>query len=408
MMANSASIKRCALIVGVLLLSGCSLFGKKTGNEPMELVDFKSTVKLQKAWSKGVGSGQGEGFTSLTPAIDGENIYTVDYLGHLTVLNANTGNKVFSKKINQPKNNLWQSTKSLWSDGDPRFHLIGGVFAGNGLILVASQSGEIIALDQANGDELWRAGVSGEVLAPPQSNGSVVTAQTINGKLFGFNAKSGKQLWTYENTAPNLTLRGTPSPVITDSTVFAGFSNGRVMAFNPENGIILWEQRIALPKGRSELDRMVDIHASPLLVGGILYAASYQGRIMAMARGTGSVLWGQDASTANDLAVAANTIYMSDSNGAVVAFDATNGTVRWKNEEMLRRHLNAPQILGDYVGAVDFKGYLHILNQDDGKFAARLKVGGKGVRAPMLSHGNMLYVYTNKGKLIAYQVKSKN
>lgn len=406
-MTKTAYVSRWSCLLGVILLSGCSWFGKKTGNEPMELVDFDSTVKVQKVWSRSVGDGQGPGFTSLVPAIDGDNIYAIDYLGKLAVFNVDSGKKVFTAKVNQPKSNLWQATKSLWSDGDSRYHLTGGVFAGHGLILVASQLGEVIALDQSNGKELWRASVSGEVLAPPQSNGNVVVAQTINGKIFAFDAKTGKRLWFYENVAPNLTLRGTPAPVVGDTAVYAGFSNGRVMAFNVDNGVILWEQRIALPKGRSELERMVDIHASPVLIGGILYVASYQGRAMALARGTGSIIWGQDASTAKNIVVDGSTLYLSDASGALIAFNASNGTELWRNEQMLRRQLSAPQIIGDYVAVSDYQGYLHLVSQNDGSFAARVKLGGKGARAPMLWHNDKLYVFNNKGKLIAYRIADK-
>ena len=406
-MTKTAFVSRWSLLLLAILLSGCSWFGKKTGNEPMELEKFESTAKLQKAWSRGVGNGQGPGFTSLVPAIDGDNIYAVDYQGKLAVFNATSGKKVFTTKVNQPELSLWQSIKGLWSEGDSRYHLTGGVFAGHGLILVASQLGEVIALDQTNGKELWRAAVTGEVLAPPQSNGEIVVAQTINGKIFAFDAKTGKRRWFYENAAPNLTLRGTPAPVVSDTAVYAGFSNGRVIAFNSSNGVILWEQRIALPKGRSELERMVDIHASPVLQGGILYVASYQGRAMGLARGTGSIIWGQDASTAKNIAVDGSALYLSDANGAVIALNAANGTELWRNEQLLRRQLSAPQVIGDYVAVSDYKGYLHLLSQADGSFAARTKLGGKGARAPMLWHENKLYVFNNKGKLIAYRLADK-
>ena len=72
---------------------------------------------------------------------------------------------------------------------------------------------------------------------------------------------------------------------------------------------------------------------------------------------------------------------------------------------MLRRGLNGPQVFGDYVAAVDFKGYMHILDQSSGEFVARTRVDRKGARAPMLTDGKTLYVFTNRGKLIAYRAK---
>lgn len=396
---------RWIIILGLALLSGCSWFSKKTGNEPMELVDFEETIKMDKLWKRSVGEGQSKGFTSLAPALDKGIVYAVDYEGKVVAVNAETGKKLWTRKVNQQKLGVWGWVKSFFKPDDPNYQISGGIGAEQGLLLLATYSGEVLALAQDSGDELWRAQLSGEVLSSPRTNGSVVAVQTINGKLYGLDAKTGQQLWFYENPPPVLTLRGTASPIVTETAIYAGFSNGRMMAFNPANGLILWEQRIALPKGRSELERMVDIHASPLLNGGILYVGTYQGRIVALSRGTGSTIWGKDGSTSDNLAIANGKLFVSDTEGKVIAYNATNGELLWSNEKMLRRKLNGPQAFGNYVAVADFKGYLHILDQETGEFAERIRVDRKGARAPMLSDGETLYVFTNRGKLKAYRAE---
>lgn len=405
MMQASVRCLGWLVLLCAFTLSGCSWFSKKTGNEPLELVDFKETVDLDKVWKRGIGEGQNEGFSRLTPALDKEAIYAVDYEGLLVAANASTGKKLWSKKINQPKLGLWGWLKSFVVAGDANYQIVGGLGAENGLLLVATYAGEVMALSPENGSELWRTQVPGEIVSAPRTNGSVVAAQTVNGKLFALDAKTGSQLWFYDNPPPVLTLRGTPSPIVTDTAIYAGFSNGRMMAFNPDNGLILWEQRIALPKGRSELERMVDIHSTPLEKDGVIYVGTYQGRVSALSRGTGSPLWGQDASTSENLAISGDKLFVSHADGKVVAYNAASGEQLWVNDKMLRRGLNGPQVFGDYLAVVDYKGYMHILNQTDGEFAARVRVDRKGARAPMLTNGETLYVYTNRGKLIAYQVK---
>jgi len=386
-------------------MSGCSWFSKKTGNEPMELVDFKETLDLDKVWSRGIGEGQSKGFSSLTPALDGDAIYAVDYEGLVVALDKKTGKKLWTKKVNKSQQGLWGWLKSFFVAGDPNRQIVGGIAAENGLLLVATYAGEVMALSKETGDELWRKQLPGEVVSAPRTNGSVVAAQTVNGKLFAMNAKTGEQLWFYDNPPPVLTLRGTPSPIVTDTAIYAGFSNGRVMAFNPSNGLILWEQRIASPKGRSELERMVDIHSSPLIKDGVIYVGTYQGRISALARGTGKALWGQDGSTSENLALSGDKLFVAQADGKLVAYNSTTGEQLWSNEKMLRRGLNGPQVFGDYVAVVDLKGYMHVVNQSDGEFVARTRIDRKGARAPMLTDGETLYVYTNRGKLIAFRAE---
>jgi outer membrane protein assembly factor BamB len=129
--------------------------------------------------------------------------------------------------------------------------------------------------------------------------------------------------------------------------------------------------------------------------------------VTALARGTGSAIWAQDASTSEDIALSDNLLFLSQADGKVTAYNAASGEVVWNNEQMLRRALNGPQVFGDYVAAVDFKGYLHVMRQTDGEFVARVRADRKGVRATMLTDGDILYVYGNRGKLIAYEAVEK-
>lgn len=372
------------LLIGAIFLSGCSVFGKKTGNEPMELVKFDETVQVKKLWSRDVGAGQGEGYTRLTPFIDGDTIYVVDHKGLVTALDRNNGKKRWDKKL--------------------RESISGGIASEQGMLLVAGANGEVIVLSSDKGNELWRKQLDGEILSTPRTNGEVVAVQTMNGRLYALNAQTGEELWFYENPPPVLTLRGTPVPVVTDNAIYAGFSNGRLMAFNPDNGSILWEQRIALPQGRSELDRMVDVRANPILRDGILFVASYQGRVTAVARGTGNSIWAQDASTGENIAVVGNRLFLSHSDGRLIAFDAATGETLWQNEQLLRRVLTAPQAFDAYVAVSDYQGFVHFIDQTSGEFVARRKVDKKGINAQMQTDGEVLYVLGNRGQLTAFRL----
>lgn len=374
------------VLIGAIFLSGCSIFGKKTGNEPMELVKFSETVKVKKVWSHNVGAGQGSGLTRLTPSISGDVIYTVDHKGLVVALNRTNGKKHWDKKL--------------------RVAISAGISSGEGMLLVATANGEVIALSQDDGSELWRKRLNGEILAAPATNGEVVGVQTMNGRVYALNAKDGAELWFYENPPPVLTLRGTPAPIVTSNAIYAGFSNGRLMAFNPDNGSILWEQRLAVPQGRSELDRMVDIRANPILRDGTLFAASYQGKVSALARGTGSSIWTQDASTSENLALSGNHLFLATAGGKLASYDATTGELRWENEQLLRRVLNSPQAVDGYVAVSDYQGFVHFVDQNTGEFVARRKVDKKGIFAQMQTDGDVLYVFGNRGKLTAFTVSA--
>ncbi len=98
---------------------------------------------------------------------------------------------------------------------------------------------------------------------------------------------------------------------------------------------------------------------------------------------------------------------MSQSDGKITAYNLTSGDVVWQNEKLLRRGLSGPQVFGSYIAVVDFEGYLHVLKQADGELAARTHIDSNGVRAPMLTDGNTLYVYDNDGELTAFNITAK-
>ncbi|MBN0495508.1 PQQ-binding-like beta-propeller repeat protein, partial [Pseudomonas aeruginosa] len=97
------------------------------------------------------------------------------------------------------------------------------------------------------------------------TNGDVVVVQTQDDKLIGLDAASGDQRWIYERTVPVLTLRGTGAPLIAGNMALAGLASGKVVAVDLQRGLPIWEQRVAIPQGRSELDRVVDIDGGLLL-----------------------------------------------------------------------------------------------------------------------------------------------
>lgn len=373
-----------ALILCALLLSGCTLFNRDDAAKPMELVDFEPSVKLQTVWRKNVGAGTGKGVVQLQPALDGDVIYVADAKGRVQALDRFSGAR------------LWRVRT-----GD---EITAGVGMREGLVLFGTRQGEVVALSSADGEELWRNTLTSEVLSVPNTDGNIVVAQTIDGNLFALDAKTGEHRWRYETSVPVLTLRGSGQPLFTGSMVVAGFANGKVIAFNSRNGLIQWEQRVALPQGRSELDRMIDISASPLLQENVIFAASYQGRIVALNRSNGRPLWAADASTHQDLAYFDRRVFLSEADSRVTAFRSTSGAMLWQNDQLLRRYINGPQILGNYVAVADLDGYLHLMNQEDGEFAARRRLGRHAISGSMKSDGDILYVLTDRGRLYALSV----
>ena len=272
------------------------------------------------------------------------------------------------------------------------------------MVLVGTTHGEVIALDVADGSERWRSRVGTEVGAAPTAGAGKVFVQTIDDRVSALDADSGDLVWTYDSQMPLLTLRGTSAPVFDQGVLYTGFANGKVVALRGENGEPIWEQRVMLPEGRSELDRIVDVDARVLLDGGSMYALAYQGRVAAISRREGRPMWEQELSGYLDMAQGYGQVYVVDADDTISALDKSNGEINWQQEAFARRKLSAPLAFSNYVVAGDDEGYLHVLAQRDGRLVGRRKLGGKGVRTQTVIADDMLYTLTNSGTLTALKV----
>ena len=385
---------RTALVMSFALSAGCSTI---TGwfsdddfdpREPVELQKIDEQVKLKSRWSRGVGDGQGNGLYKINPILVNDSIYAASSEGQLASVDAETGRV------------RWKSNLDL--------ALSGGVGHHRESIFVGASEGLVMRLSADSGEEIWRAVVSGEVLSAPQGDGRYVVAQTYDGKLMGFDYETGEARWTYTSDVPVLTLRGTGTPMILGDNAIAGFADGKVVAVNLRSGNVAWESRVAIPQGRSEIERIVDIDGSMASQGNELYVASYQGRLVAIDIRSGRRLWQRNVSSVSGVGVGFGNVYVADDDGTVSAFLRNGQGVRWQNIDLGFRELSRPTPVNSYVATVDFEGYLHLLSQVDGEIVGRTKVDSKGARADMIARGNRLFVYTNDGALKAYDVEARN
>jgi outer membrane protein assembly factor BamB len=378
------------------LLAGCSTMsswydglvgGDDNTEPPAPLTSIETPVILKKIWSENIGVGYDEQLVNLAPAADDGRLYIADRKGRVVALDAITGKEYWSVKTGA--------------------ELSAGPAAGSGLVLLGSSDAEVIALDSSDGSLRWKVEVSSEVLSQPRLDLDRVIVQTADGSIAGLDAENGQQVWINDRSVPVLTLRGTSSPIVRHGLVIAGFSNGKLSALSAEKGFMAWEKSIAVPQGRSELERIVDIDGSPLLVGGAIYVTTYQGRIARIDIKDGETVWERDMSSSAGLGVDFSQVYVTDDNSHVWALSRNTGASAWKQDALANRGLTAPEPFDDYVAVADAEGYVHLLSRYDGRIVGRVELDSKGISARPMVTDDMLYVYGNSGKLAAYALQEK-
>lgn len=406
-------IRSLCLVLGLALLGGCSWFswlpwvGDKDDEaaklKPAKLESFDEEVRVAREWSAGVGEGLGKKFLRIQPAVAADRVFVADGYGLVEAHDRFTGKRVWRARIGDDPKGIFSSI-NVFERADPSY-VTGGVGLALGYVLIGTTHGDIVALSASDGSEAWRANVGSEVLAPPVGGAGLVFVLTIDGRLLALERNDGTVRWSFDNQVPVLTLRGTGTPVFDDGIVYAGFANGMVAAVRAENGEPVWQHRVMLPEGRSELERMVDVDSTPLLSGGVLYVAAYQGRLKALRASDGSLLWEQEIGSHVDLAEGYRQVYVVNDDDVVIAIDERTSDEVWRQEGLRRRGLSSPIAFSNYVVLTDSEGYLHVLAQSDGRFLGRRKVDGDGVRSKPDVEDGVVYVLGNSGALKSYDLE---
>lgn len=393
-----ASLTRLYWMVLVLLsLTACSSlsslnplnwFGDEEVNPPNELMVIDNEVQLRRQWQVRVGNGQGDNYTELTPAIDNGVVFAAAENGTVVAVSLDRGNVLWRQRLDNAT-------------------LTGGVGAGGGLVVVGTRDAEVYALDQADGTIVWVNPVTSEVVSAPIANDDLVVVQTVDDKVAALEASNGERRWIYESTQPALTLRGTSRPVFTPvGTVVAGFSNGTLVSVSAADGVWRWEERVAVPEGNYDIERVIDVDGDLLLDGNRILAASYQGNLMALDTLSGRIVWGlEGASSYHGLTQGFGNLYYCNDQGHIIAVRDNSEDVVWQNEDLQFRALTAPAAITNYIAVGDFEGYLHLLSQIDGRIVGRVRVDNEGLRANLLVADGQLIAFGNSGQLTVYRLQ---
>ena len=160
------------------------------------------------------------------------------------------------------------------------------------------------------------------------------------------------------------------------------------------------ESQVAAASGSTELERLADMDADPVVSDGVVFAVTFQGRISAFDLGTGRALWQRDMSSHAGIGIGRRLLYVTDEQSHIWAFDRGTGSSLWRQDGLERRQVSQPVEFGDYVVVADFEGHVHWLSIDDGGFAARVRAGG-AVLAPAATNEIAVYVLGESGTLTA-------
>jgi outer membrane protein assembly factor BamB len=359
---------RRALAVALLCgLAGCSGLqstikdwtssDRAKDNLPAALTPFSERAAFTVRWHQSLGE---IGNNPLTPAFNADAVYAANGKGELYRLSRNDG-------------------KQAWHI-NAGFEISGGVGAGEGLLLIGGEKGDLAAYGE-DGKLRWKAKVTSEVMSAPQVSDGVVVVRTGDGRIAGLDAADGKPLWNYQRATPALIVRSHAGVAIQRNQVFAGFAGGKLVALELKSGSLQWETAVSQPRGNTELERISDVTSTPVVDDEQVCAIAFQGRLACFDIAQGNLLWSRDIAGDKGLNLLRKFLYVTDTHGGVLTLEKSSGSTVWKNEQLSFRRTSVATPLAGWLVVGDLEGYVHAMSREDGSFAARLKTDG----SPILS-----------------------
>ena len=312
--------------------------------EPKQLKDFIERKTISTNWKI---SFEGDNYLgNFEPSFSGDSMFFADKDGNISSINNQTGEENWTIKTN---------------------NLSAGISSGFGVLAVSDIDGNVIIFEQSNGNEIWSSNVKAEVLSKVAIDAKFIIVKTSSGELIALDKNTGDFKWSYRSKLPNLTIRGSSSPIIIENRIYATFDNGRLVVFDISSGFPVWDGAISYVEGSSEIDNLIDSDAAPVVSENYAYAINYQGYLNVFDIRQERTVWRSKTSSFYEPVLVKKQIIILDSNSELKSFSQNSFSDSWNSDEYLYRELsNHQSIKGDIVVG-DKEGYIHIIDSLSGE-----------------------------------------
>lgn len=369
----------------VVLLVGCAGINPRYPAPPPEFavdrVGFDWHHYLAEGWQPG------DGAVRLRPAQDDERVFAAHVTGEVVAVSKVDG-RVLWKHTLEP----WQVGVTLYRDQ----------------LYLLSQKGDLVVLNANDGAEVQRSPLGVSAIAPLVVSGNQVAFLSQDGKLRLWDNTSRNWVWIYDSEQPVLTLHGQAQPVFYRDSIIAGFSNGRVMALDLLSGEPRWSHRLSDPRGVTDLQRLVDVDVTPLVIDDRVYVAGYEGRLVEIMAAGGEVRWETAASVSASLATDGRSLFVANRTGEIFAYDLNTKAIRWQQQAVTGRPLTSLAVQGDTVIVTDRRGYVYGFSTQTGEPVGRLNFAGhQRFAVPAIVDADHFYVQSMQGLLLGGSIRAQ-
>ncbi len=350
-------------------------------------------------WSAKAGEGNAQRYRiTAEPVSDGAHVFTMD--SHTTV-SAHTlsGGAGWHTDISAIGESAGSGTG-------------GGLALGDGKLFATTTFGELVALDPASGDILWRQTLTGAASGAPTVSGNQVFVVTGASMAYALNTNTGRIDWQLSGLAGQAGMAGVAAPAVSGNLVLTPLANGSLLAVDSRSGTVKWVSKLLGSRNGSGLGLVQDFTGEPVVAGGTVYAANAAGQTEAISLANGATRWSVEEGAQGTMAVAGGALYFVTDEGKLVRLSAQNGAKVWsvdlphyvRESDLSGRKsiypAYGPVIANGLLWVASGDGNLRAFNPADGSLAASIALPEGAASRPITVSGLMLMM-GEKGNLLA-------
>ncbi len=368
------------------------------GNAAKSMGSLALSASPSQVWSKQVAKTSKRERLAASPVIAGGKLFVMDTDGVVHAMSADGGSP------------LWTAA-TVKAEGNKTARFGGGVSVSGEHLFATNGLGDVVALNVADGTELWRKRPGGPLRGAPTLANDNLYVVTQDNQLFAMKQENGDVSWTASASLETQGVFGVAAPASAQGTLVAGFSSGELNAYRYENGRQLWSDVLARSSMTTSVSSLSDIDAEPVIDQGRVYAVGQGGRMVAMDIATGNRMWEQNIAGISTPWVAGEWLFVVTDDARLLCLSRTSGKVRWISQLKLYKNAKKPKNPYSWVGPVlaggklilgNTRGELVFVSPTDGSISSTINLKDPISLQPVVVN-NTLYVLDDKGRLTAFR-----
>jgi len=260
-------------------------------------------------------------------------------------------------------------------------------------------SGLLLSLTAASGELVWKTEIGGELSSSPAADehavyvasesGGEKLSTRANGALRALGREGGITAWM--RTLP-MPIKGTL--IENEENLYGGSSDGRVYAIKKRTGDVVWIMQHSAP-----------FASHPTIFGSKLFIGSEDGSLYALDKKTGRVYWRYRSRGAihGKAVVVDGVVYFGSNDGYVYALRESDGRLRWRRRTGASVQTVAEARAG--VLAVSLDNFVYCLLFRNGDRLWKRQLAGRIAAEPLTAADGALFTALSTSTAVILDVR---